>query len=61
MSSNKIMLLTLGVLANALTACSPTGGNGVVDLGPVGHGLEFLGLAVVLSSLVLVFGRFIGK
>ena len=31
----------------------------LVDVKPVGDGLQFLGLAGVLSALILVFGKFI--
>ena len=58
---NKLVLLSLAISANALSACSPGGSDGSIDMGPVGHGLEFLGMALVLAALVLVFGRFIGK
>lgn len=33
----------------------------LVDVKPVGEGLTFLGLAGVLSALILVFGKFIGE
>ena len=32
----------------------------IVDVRPIGQGLEFLGIALVLAVLVYVFSKFIG-
>jgi hypothetical protein len=44
--------------ALALTACGTTGGS-PINLGPVGDGLNFLGMSIVLAALVVVIGALI--
>ena len=51
-------LLTLMGACLALAACA--GSSGAVDVRPIGKGLEFLGLALVFSALILVFAGSVG-
>ena len=51
----KPMLLLSAAL---LSACD--GGAGGIDTGPIGGGLQFIGISLVLCALVMVFGKFIG-
>ena len=53
---------TMGILIVPvlLAACTGTGGHQMVDVRPIGEGLNFLGLAGVLAALIFVFGRFTG-
>jgi len=51
----KSMLL---LSATLLSACD--GGAGGIDTGPIGGGLQFIGISLVLCALVMVFGKFIG-
>ena len=62
--TNRKLAVTVAVAGTILlAACNPiTGGGGnMIDVRPIGSGMEFLGYAVVLASLILTFGRFIGK
>lgn len=44
-----------------LAACSKPAPPPIVDVEPIGHGLEFLGIALVLAVLTSVFSKFIEK
>ena len=49
-------LATTAPLASALflSGCSAAGGAGVPDMGPVGSGLKFIGIGLVVMALVFV-------
>lgn len=40
--------------ATVLSGCSAAGGAGGPDMGPVGSGLKFIGVALVVMALVFV-------
>ncbi len=45
-----------------LAACSTSGGvSNTPDMRPIGGGIEFLGISLVLCALIAVFGKFIGR
>lgn len=58
MRSHIPRLLLLFTHSLLFAACS-SAPKAEVDVTPIGNGLTFLGLAVVLAALVLVFGRFL--
>jgi len=61
MRANRKLAFAVLCSGTLLAACASTGGNPGIDVRPIGHGLEFLGMSVVLAALVAVFGRFIGR
>jgi hypothetical protein len=44
-----------------LAACAKPAPPPIVDVRPIGQGLEFVGIALVLAVLIFVFSRFLGK
>ena len=57
--NRKIALAVMIAATLLLSACGENPSRQLVDTQPIGHGLEFLGMMLVLSMLVFVFGKFI--
>lgn len=55
--------LAAAILASfaLLASCAKPAPPPIVDVRPIGQGLEFLGIALVLAVLIFVFSRFLGK
>lgn len=53
------VVLVLGILL--FTGCGESNHRQIVDVKPVGDGLMFLGLAGVLMTLIVVFGKFLNE
>ena len=57
-----VLAATIGLLLTSLLiAGCDGGGGGGVDMGPVGDGLTFLGLAIVLAVLLGIIATFFIK
>ena len=62
MNRNRQRITFLASLATAaplattavLTSCSSSGGPGVPDMDPIGSGLKFIGIGLVVMALVFV-------
>ena len=54
-------LLVSGITCLLLVGCSDVTSPQVPDMTPVGNGLEFLGIAGVLMSLIIVVALFLRK
>jgi len=54
-------LLVSGITCLLLSGCSDVTSPQVPDMTPVGNGLEFLGIAGVLMSLIIVVALFLRK
>jgi VIT1/CCC1 family predicted Fe2+/Mn2+ transporter len=61
MKANRKFAVAVLCSGTLLVACSGTSSAPAIDVRPIGQGLEFLGMAIVLAALVVVFGRFIGR
>jgi len=53
-----LVVLLAGTIL-VMAACQDEKARQLIDTKPIGHGLEFLGMMLVLSMLVFVFGKFI--
>lgn len=50
-----LFVFFIGVVVTLLSSCAESGAGGP-DMGPIGDGLRFIGVALVVAVLVLVFG-----
>jgi predicted small secreted protein len=60
MREKKIAVAVAVACTLLLAACNPIASAGV-DTHPIGSGIDFLGLSVVLAALILAFSRYIGR
>jgi FtsH-binding integral membrane protein len=58
---NRKFAVAVLVTCAFFAACSTKAVTTVVDTRPIGQGLEYVGIAVVLATLIIVFGKFLEK